>query len=702
MDAEATAGRFEAARRWLSRHSTGGVHAEVGRTSAAHEAATVHALKAHFPGIAAYDRACVVSDFAHHVRVLLSEFPNIHVTWFITGPPGSMAAASALLREHGRRLRVVPMATAGGAPGIPMAASRALRSFRLVVADSAHFEPRAVAAFLHAVGRVLAGSPGADCMAYAMAPLLRGASPSLSAAWETLVSAAGSSAFVGGLTELQFCKWRAVLKDVRMGGSRRATGPGIRGAGEIVAAASIAAHVQLTDHIRVTYRRAEPLPRALWKTPPRIADRVYIPELLSSSAITASPHEERPEPETRPSESRSRQADHRPGCHWSYLEHVVALTDFLCRRRVGRPTGGRARVLLVSVPAMEHAAVRQLLRDMFPEVSRWASVRGGATDADIREVRRALDAASEDELLFFAGEARDGEQARTFARWGMFLGARAMSLPLLLPRVDGQDGFAPSGHGPGYFVMSGGAGGKPRARTEDGRLPGASCSEGVLDVGGEGGFLFPRGGIVRLPFCSFAENEGRVVCEAEGGAFKLAAYDPVMFALCARDFNGRVRIKGDLYAYLPAEPPLALAPGHDRSWDCMRYFEVALAYVESAGGGRGGGRGAEAPDRAARGREAARLMRRIDEGLAEATGDTLLGCTLRTWRAKLRALPRDDKLGRAVVALWLRLWRVRLSDYATVMREQLRAGGAAVFGAAAVRRMLAELDAAAGPGASGG
>jgi ATP/maltotriose-dependent transcriptional regulator MalT len=106
----------------------------------------------------------------------------------------------------------------------------------------------------------------------------------------------------------------------------------------------------------------------------------------------------------------------------------------------------------------------------------------------------------------------------------------------------------------------------------------------------------------------------------------------------------------------------------------MRYMEIAAAYA----GGK--------PE------DAMRLMRSIDERLTAATGASLMQCTANTYRVRLGSAHHDDT-ERAIIRLWAELWKVRVADYARVMRERVLLRGAAVFGAPTATAMAAELQA---------
>jgi hypothetical protein len=182
-----------------------------------------------------------------------------------------------------------------------------------------------------------------------------------------------------------------------------------------------------------------------------------------------------------------------------------------------------------------------------------------------------------------------------------------------------------------------------------------------------GGILFLSGRLSLLPFAKpgvvalvvFAEN--RVA-----GRYRLSRYDPVAFAASMRMYHLDERWRADQYMYRGGPPPEPqLVPGHDMGTESLRYRDIALACVGSG-------------DVAA----AQRLMLDLDGRVSA----DLVSAPMRRWAGmRLRRGSEDSK----IVALWRRLWNVRLSDHATVIEAQLRE--TTLFGPASKRDIIARL-----------
>jgi hypothetical protein len=136
-----------------------------------------------------------------------------------------------------------------------------------------------------------------------------------------------------------------------------------------------------------------------------------------------------------------------------------------------------------------------------------------------------------------------------------------------------------------------------------------------------------------------------------------------------------VRFRADLGMYRPAPPrdaPPPLLPGHDLGWDCLRYADIVRECTA-------GSSASAFP---------LRFMRELEWRVAA----DLAGAAERRWASIEASLSGEE---RAELALWPRLWAVRLRDHALLMEAQLTedAGDAAeaLGGDAALADVLAQV-----------
>jgi hypothetical protein len=709
-----------------------------------------------FPDVAGLRAACVHSPFAHYVSVLLGR-TGVAVTWYCCGPPTSMASVRDMLEKYADRLTVHFVSAV--APAFPGAS---VGAFDLVLGDyTDHSHERATALFL-AGGAALAEATRPERMLlFGLQPRSPKATSCLTVAWDVFFRAMEPVGWeVRKNSSRGIGLWWAALKPRGDGDKDKdnAWREQLRRA-KAVADACVAdeqgsfgqpserlltwaaeSFDAATSYARETYKNMHELPRRQW-----LAKLRFFNDRLTLGNISSVKLYARGDALIKPTPYQAEGRDFRPSCHWGQLKLLLSEVEFLVHCRDELRALDDAVVVYAGAAPGEHI---DLLIDMFPTVSRWllfdstrSTVRsprarvfgpgkaGFVTDDTVRALRLRLLADGAPTVLFISDirtrptEETVADEMMDQARWGVHLRARAMLLKFRPPYVAADGSYHKvAAVKPVAFAMDD-ADLAALKRPATACMAASACMEGVF--GGPGGdVLYLKGDIQLQLFAPPTSTEARLlVVPDKAGKYATAAYDPVLYESCMNDFNTYLRARGDAPLCLPSCPdtPDVLIPGHDDGWECRKYYAVAAAYLKGASalkgaskakgsalsvvaarqgtigsGGNGKGKAASEPAPEL----VMRLMREMEERLAASTNASLLACTMSTF-AHRAADSHHDEAERSIIRLWTRLWRVRMADYATIMRVRLRKDGARIFGTKTTEQMLRELDAAVAQPSSG-
>lgn len=704
-----------------------------------------------FPDVAGLRAACVHSPFAHYASVLLSRTTGVAVTWYCCGPPTSMASVQDMLEKYADRLTVHFVSAV--APAFPGAA---VGAFDLVLGDYTDHSERATALFL-AGGAALAEATRPErLLLFGLQPRSPKATSCLTVAWDVFFRAMEPVGWeVRKNSSRGIGLWWAALKPRGDGDKDKdnAWREQLRRA-KAVADACVAdeqgsfgqpserlltwaaeSFDSATSYARETYKNMHELPRRQW-----LAKLRFFNDRLTLGNISSMKLYARGDALIKPTPYQAEGRDFRPMCHWGQLKLLLSEVEFLVHCRDELRVLDAAVVVYAGAAPGEHI---DLLITMFPTVSRWllfdstrSTVRspraqvfgpgkaGFVTDDTVRALRQRLLADGAPTVLFISDirtrptEETVAKEMMDQARWGVHLRARAMLLKFRPPYVAADGSYHKvAAVKPAAFAMDDAdlaALKRPGRATTSAAAAGATaaegtpCMEGVF--GGPGSdVLYLKGDIQLQLFAPPTSTEARLlVVPDKAGKYATAAYDPVLYESCLNDFNTYLRARGDAPLCLPSCPdtPDVLIPGHDDGWECKKYYTVAAAYLKGASALKGASKakGSALSVVAARqgGGKAAsepapelvmRLMREMEERLAASTHASLLTCTMSTFAHRASDSHHDDA-ERSIIRLWTRLWRVRMADYATIMRVRLRKDGARIFGTKTTEQMLRELDAA--------